>query len=420
MPIRPFRSRLFSRLAALPVLLALTLAGCAEQEPRIPVIKLATWFGSSEAREMAPIVKAINARHAEEFQLELITIPGEYLTKVDTMLAGGVPPDLFLLSQEYLPSYAEIGALADLDTRIRQDEAIDLTDYYPAGLETARHHDRYYGLPWVMMPVVLYYNRALFDRAKLAYPDNTWDWARFREAARTLTKRESDGRATQWGFLQHTWPPYHIWVWQNGGEVLSKDGKKPTLTAPETQEALRFMRKLVVEDKVSPGAGTVAQNGASELFKSGRVAMFMGGASDDLDRTPGVPVGVAEPPHGVKRATFSWTAHLVMAKRTKHPDQAYVALRELLDGFHHWKIVPPRRSLAKRLPEIEPRKAAAAPAILAAMEYARGIHGVVDQTAWDSFVLDKLLLPMLDGRETADAAASQTQAKLERVMEKQQ
>lgn len=403
-------------------LLLLTTAtfGCRVEEPRVPVIKLATWFGSSEAREMAPIVEAINKRHADEFSLELITIPGEYLAKIDTMLAGGVPPDLFLLSQEYVPSYAAIGAIADLDARIKADTAIPLDDYYPAGLETARHDGRYFGLPWVMMPVVLYYNRTLFDQAKLPYPDRTWDWQKLREGARRLTRRDADGRATQWGFLQHTWPPYLIWVWQNGGTVLSADGKLPTLTAPETVEAVRYMRKLVVEDKVSPGAGTVAQNGASELFKAGRVAMFMGGASDDLDRTSGLSVGVAEPPHGAQRATFSWTAHLVMAKKAKHPDQTYVAFKELLDGFHRWKIVPPRRSLAKRLAELEPRKAAAAPTILAAMEYARGIHGVVEQTAWDSFVLDKLLLPVLDGRETAESATAQTQAKLERVMEGQQ
>jgi multiple sugar transport system substrate-binding protein len=161
----------------------------------------------------------------------------------------------------------------------------------------------------------------------------------------------------------------------------------------------------------------VAQNGASEMFKAGRVAMFMGGASDDLDRVDGLEVGVSELPHGRTRATFSWTAHLVISSQTKHADAAYVAWGELLDGFHRWKIVPPRRSLAKKMAEIEPRKARSAAPILASMEYARGLRGVVEQTAWDGFVLDRLLLPMLSGRSTAEAAAAHTQSKLTRVLE---
>lgn len=397
-------------------LLACSLIGCRSAPDGPPVIKFATWFGAQEAKELQPIVDAINQRHAGEFRLEPIAIPGEYLTKVDTMMAAKMAPDLFLLSQEYVPSYADIGAVLDLEDRIRRDPAIALDDYYPASLETARHQGRLHGLPWVMMPVVLYYNRGLFDEAGVPYPDASWDWARFREAAKRLTKKAPDGTPLQWGFLQHTWPPYTIWVWQNGGAIKDASGH-PTLTAPKTLEALRFMRQLVIEDQVSPGAGTVAQNGANELFKSGRVAMFMGGASDDLDRVKGLSVGVSEVPKGETRATFSWLSHLMIAAQTRHPDLAYVAWRELLDGFHQWKIVPPRRSLAKKLATLEPRKAQAVAPILASMEYAHGLEGVVAQTKWDAFVLDRLLLPMLNGQATADEAAARTQSKLSRIVE---
>ena len=51
-------------------------------------------------------------------------------------------------------------------------------------LATARYQDHLYGLPWVMMPVVLYYNKDHFDAAKLPYPDRSWDWAHFRATGR--------------------------------------------------------------------------------------------------------------------------------------------------------------------------------------------------------------------------------------------
>ncbi|HEY9722427.1 MAG TPA: sugar ABC transporter substrate-binding protein, partial [Oscillatoriaceae cyanobacterium] len=250
------------------------LAGCARPETGPPVIKLATWFGTDEARQMQGIIDRINKRH-HDFRVTLVTIPGgDYLTKIDTMMAGRVAPDLFLLSQEYIPSYASIGAIEDLDARIRHDKAIDLPDYYPAALQTASWHGHLYGLPITMMPVVLYYNKRLFDAAHEPYPTRDWDWARFREAAIRLTKRDAAGRYTQWGFVQADWPPLPIWIWQNGGHVMNAAGTQPTFGDPATVQALQFVQDLVVRDRVSPRASTVQQMGLDELFKSGRVAMF--------------------------------------------------------------------------------------------------------------------------------------------------
>lgn len=83
-------------------------------------MQLAPWFGSAEAREAANIVAKINKRHEGEFIVKMLTIPGDCLTKIDTMMAGKLAPDMFLLSQEYIPSYAKIGALADLAGALRR------------------------------------------------------------------------------------------------------------------------------------------------------------------------------------------------------------------------------------------------------------------------------------------------------------
>jgi multiple sugar transport system substrate-binding protein len=392
------------------------VAACAHETTGPPVLQLATWFGANEAREFAPILAAVNKRHAAEFKVELVTIPGNYQTKVDTMMAGRLAPDMFLLSQEFLPSYASVGSLVDLDERIKADKSIDLADYYPAAIESSRFKGHFYGLPWVMTPLIFYYNKKLFDDVKQAYPTRDWDWATFREAAKRLTKIDPGGRATQWGFLQYDWPPYLIWVWQNGGDVLTNEGK-PTFDRPETIEALDFMRQLVVVDKVSPTGGTVTQMGPNELFKSGRVAMFFGGATDDFDRMPGMSVGDQELPHGKQRATFAYMAHLVISSQTKHADLAYIAWRDLLEGFHHWKIVPPRRSLAQAIDKLAPEKAAAKQVILNSMEYTHGMRGVVEQTDFNDFVLNTMTAPLLSGARSAPDAARQTQAKLVRLLE---
>ncbi|MBC7541282.1 MAG: sugar ABC transporter substrate-binding protein [Candidatus Sericytochromatia bacterium] len=413
MAIRPFVP--FWRLCSV-LTLALGLSACAAKKTGVPTLKFATWFGTTEAKQMQAIISRINLRHTGEFQVEMMTIPGDYPTKIDTMMAGKLAPDLFLLSHEYLPSYAAIGALADLDSAIRSDPKIDLADYYPAAQDTSQWNGHYYGLPFVMMPIVLYYNKTLFDKADVPYPDGTMTWATFRDTARKLTWKEASGRTVQWGFLQYTWPPLPIWIWQNGGDVLDTTRSHPTFDDPKTVEALTFVQDLVVTDKVSPASGTVSQMGADELFKSGRIAMFFGGASDDKDQIPGMPVGTTVLPKGRQRATFAWMGHLVVSSQSKHQALAYTAWRDMLDEFHRWKIVPPRRSLAKRLDEFAPKKAYAKETILASMEYAHGIRGVVEQTDWDTFVLSTLIQPLLTGQVPAAQAAANTQAKLQRVL----
>jgi ABC-type glycerol-3-phosphate transport system substrate-binding protein len=81
----------------------------------------------------------------------------------------------------------------------------------------------------------------MFDAAGVADPDDTWTWETFRDAAKKLT---TPGK--QWGVqLPDSWGDL-VWyrgispiIYQNGGTVLSEDGKTTTgyLNSPEVVEA---------------------------------------------------------------------------------------------------------------------------------------------------------------------------------------
>ena len=47
-------------------------------------------------------------------------------------MAAGDAPDLFYLADEYVPQYAELGALLDVTRLVADDDdpAVDLEDYY--------------------------------------------------------------------------------------------------------------------------------------------------------------------------------------------------------------------------------------------------------------------------------------------------
>lgn len=384
-------------------------------------IRLTTWAGAGEAAELQQILDRINAENTD-FQIVHEPAPDDYYTKVQTTLAGGTAADLIWLSQEWIANLASKGALLDITDYLKNDSspAAQLDDYFADVLKTAAYEGRYYGLPWIAQPVVLYYNKALFDSAGLAYPDESWTWDTFKEAAKTLTKDlDGDGRNDQWGFTLNGWPPPQMFIWQAGGEVVSNDLKSSPVDSPEAIKALEFYQEMIYGDVYAPPQATIQEQGFGEMFKAGKIAMFMGGAADDLDRVEGLDVGVAPVPAGAAgRQTFAWTASTVVAAQTKNPEFAYKALVQLTEGIHGWKIVPPRKSLAtaEAISRIEPRKAKSAEAIAQAVPFMRSFNILPRHQEWDSIFWGELMDPLMQKKSAPAELAAEIRQKLEAVL----
>jgi multiple sugar transport system substrate-binding protein len=154
------------------------------------------------------------------------------------------------------------------------------------------------------------------------------------------------------------------------------------------------------------------------------VAMFMGGAADDLDRVEGLNVGVTSVPKGNatgENTTFAWIAETVINAKTAHPDEAYEAMVLLTEGIDNWKIVSPRISQAnvEHLVASEPRKEANAADIIAAVPYMRGLtlfpgYLQFSDTLWADF-----FTPAFNGEDTAAALAPDARILLEDVLTSQ-
>src|SRR4051812_22945144 len=123
------------------------------------------------------------------------------------------------------------------------------------------------------------------------------------------------------------------------------------------------------------------------MFKAGKVAMFMGGAADDLDRVENLKVGVVSPPANPKtkkNTTFAWSASTVISAGTKNKDLACKALLAVTEGIQNWKIVSPRisQSTVEHLVASEPRKKDSAAAILEAVPSMRAFNIVPKYAQW--------------------------------------
>ncbi|MDI9636028.1 extracellular solute-binding protein [Geitlerinema splendidum] len=281
----------------------------------------------------------------------------------------------------------------------------DLSDYYPGILAVNEYDGNVYGLPWIAQPVVVYFNRGLFDAAGLDYPQDGWTWNDFTDLATALTQdTDGDGTTDQWGFTNNGWPPPFIFIWQAGGELISPDFTSAPIDSPEFVEGFEFYLSTAYNPAMSPSREVIAEQGFGEMFKAGRIAMFMGGAADDLDRVEGLDVGVIHVPAHPETGsitTFAWNASTVINANTAHPEEACAALVALSEAIHGWKIVSPRISQAtvEHLVASEPRKAASAEAIIAAAQDMRALPIFGNYAQFDSVFWSEFWGPLLN-RET--------------------
>ncbi|MNO18857.1 Bacterial extracellular solute-binding protein [compost metagenome] len=371
-------------------------------------VKLTTWAGADEAKELQQLLDELNEK-STTYTIVQDSNPAEYDTRLITQLTGDSGPDLFWISAQRAAQFSAEGAMLDITDRLASSDkpAANTDDYYEASLQPFTHDSKVYGLPWLQQPVMLYANKGLFDEAGVAYPDETWTWKQFTDAMTKLTKDKNgkhpgeegfdEKSVVQWGFTLNGWPPSQMFVWQNGGDVLTEDGQSP-IDSPEATEALNFYADLV-KGPLTPSQQIVRDRGFDKMFRDGQVAMFMGGAADDLDSTIEnvqafmVPAG----PTGI-HATFGDILGMGINAKTKKADAAFEALVDLSDAIHHWKIMPPRQSLADltTLQELHPKKSHSLEAIIASMEYARPYRYSEKYPEWDNIYWTQLMDPIIN------------------------
>lgn len=400
-----------------------TLVGCGakKEDANKPGEKanltMSTWAGADELKQMQTVVDKLNTK-SKDYKLTLQSIPADYYIKLQTMIAAKQAPDLMWLSQEYIPMYAQLGAIEDITTKATSDPLVKLSDYFEGPLDTAKYKDKLYGLPWISGPVVMYYNEDLLKAAGVALPDGNWTWEDFRAAAKKTTiATKGDGKINQWGTVIGGWPPLHTWIWAYGGEAVDKDGKV-LIDSPESIKGITMLNNILNVDKVSPSKEQASNMGDSDLFKTGKVAMFFGGAGDDLEKQIGTKfkVGMAEMPQGVKKTTFSWIASTVVSSKTKNKDAAYKALVDMTNAVHQWKVVPPIKTGFDMITVNMPEKAYALDVIKKSSEYARGFNNQEKEAEIDNAIWEEIYSPIINKKKTPEAAAKAAAAKIKTII----
>jgi multiple sugar transport system substrate-binding protein len=244
---------------------------------------------------------------------------GDYWTKLQTAVAGGSAFDVFWMNGPNFPVYASQGVLADLSTL-----GVD-TKVFPSSLiNLYSFQGKLFAIPKDFDTIALYYNKALFDAAKVPYPSDEWTWQDLREAAKKLTIREGD-QVTQWGFAASTANQVGYWnfIYQNGGQALSADGSQALLDQPAACEGVLFVYDILQDGSSPSAAEQLANDPFTSLFPGGKIAMTLGGSwMAKTYHEANAGINVAPLPRGKQRASMIHGLGQAVWSKSPHPAEA--------------------------------------------------------------------------------------------------
>ncbi|WP_274651128.1 ABC transporter substrate-binding protein [Paenibacillus humicola] len=288
-------------------------------------------WDENQAPAMKQIAAKFNETHPNITVNVEITPFDQYFQKLETSAAGNSMPDVFWMNPANFPKFASNDQLLPLSDYIASNN-IDMNNYPKPLVDFFTYQDKVYGFPKDFDTIGLWYNKQLFDEAKVPYPDGTWDWNKLLDAAKKLTDPAKGvygiGAAVDSGQTS-----YYNLILQNGGYVISDDRKSMGYDKPEAAQALQFWYDLIHKYKVSPTIAQMTDTTPESLFESGKLAMYTTGSweavafnNTDLIKDK---VDVAPLPQMVKKATIINGLGNVAAKNGKHTAEAWEFLKFL-------------------------------------------------------------------------------------------
>nr|WP_249306284.1 sugar ABC transporter substrate-binding protein [Lederbergia citrea] len=282
-----------------------------------------------------------------------------YYEKLTTQITSGTAPDIMALQATRTASFAPYNAFAPLDSFFEKTPEFDVEDVEKSILDAFSYNNETLLVPYDFGPLILYYNKDIFDQYGVDYPKDDMSWDEFVETAKKVTQdTNKDGKPDTYGFAFSTsFNQFIPWILNNGGHYLNEDDTKSLIQEREATEAIQFLGDLIYKDKVAmPNSDPGNLDFDTENFYSGKVAMIVGGpwnfgnvyskAQFKWDIAT-IPAGTAGPVTTVNGSGFGINA------KSGNKDAAWKALSVILgkEGIDY--LVESGRSYPARISSLE-------------------------------------------------------------------
>lgn len=259
-------------------------------------------------------------------------IPQNYFQKIHLLFASNTAPDIIFINNLYLPVYANAGLLEELNAD---------GHFYPQPLEALSWKGKLYAIPRDVSNLVIYYNKDLFNKKHIAYPDKNWTFEDFLTTAQKLTDKNTFGISFEEDPLFYL--PY---LMSSGGGILPDE-----ISKPESQNAITFYADLRKKYHAAPLKSESASATMAQMFLQQRIGMYLSGRwmVPKLREEAEFDWDIAQFPKGTKGSIVQLDASgWAVSKQSVHKNEAkklieFLSSKESSEKFAQSGLIVPAR-----------------------------------------------------------------------------
>ncbi|MEC0230066.1 ABC transporter substrate-binding protein [Paenibacillus alba] len=295
-----------------------------------------------------PEYKTFIERFQQKFpniKIDTISVPHEqYINKRNIMLASGSAVDLIWGNGVDQFDALNKGFLMPLDDAAKE-AGIDMSkDFGNVAPEKGGQHYRF---PIQQNNWMVFYNKKVFDDAKVAYPNPKvpMTWEEYATLAEKLTNQESSKNKI-YGMFYNNWGMYYYGYGSQltNGKFYTPNGLS-NINAPEFKRSMEWMNDVInVKKAAMPVSEYISNNTDFLSFWNGNYGMVVGAqwyaqlAATKKDKFPrDWKAGIAPMPVPAEMAGkhMNWSNidSLAVPKNSKHAKEAMVFAKEYVADY---------------------------------------------------------------------------------------
>ena len=243
------------------ICLIFIVTGCKPKQD--DKLVFASWGSKTEVQILKDLISDFEKENPD-IKVEFLHIPQNYFQKLHLMFASNLAPDVIFINNLNIPVYEKY--LLDLNEIIKNKE-----DYYPQVLDTMTYENRLLAIPRDVSTLVVFYNKDLFDKNNIPYPNENWNMIDFLNTAKKLTNNGVYGISFEENSLFYL--PY-MRVFEGG--ILSSTGEQ-IMNSENSQKGIQYYSDLRNKYNVAPKKYQSASETMAQMFINGRLAMHLSG-----------------------------------------------------------------------------------------------------------------------------------------------
>ena len=348
--ITPFQIILLAGFGFIAVVAVLIFSGILpgyknESAQRGPVVSISLW-GTLPRSQINGVISAINKEN-KSYKIEYIAYPASsYENEVINALASGNGPDFWIISQDMvLKNKDKISVIpfAYYPERNFRDDFIDISNLF-----VDQKNGGLTAFPFLIDPMVMYWNKDLFSSAGISQPPQNWD--EFAEGVAMFTEKNEAGNITQSGTalgelsnIRNGKDILSMLIIQSGNPIMKTDNRGNLKVALDEKDAsgkspaassVKFFNDFSDPNK-NVYSWNKALSGADTMFAKGALAMYFGYAGELVDikaKNPHLNFDIAEVPQikGDKTKTTFAKVYALAVMKNSSQAKKQAALNSIL------------------------------------------------------------------------------------------